>query len=112
MGKVKIAIIPEDSIVVVDKKGYSGLDLSFLLPSVHAVQWYGAEGEVEYVDAQGRPTHNETITDFTPYQPALDAWQAAKAAEEAEEAAAQSAESVLGDSEVGGETTQSPPSEG
>lgn len=75
---MRVTIIPEDGFVSVDGEGYSDLDLSFMAPDVHAVQWYDTEGEVEYQDARGRATHNEEITDLTLYQPALDAWQAAK----------------------------------
>lgn len=78
---MRVTIIPEDGSVSVDGEGYGGLDLSFMAPDVHAVQWYDADGEVEYKDARGRAAHNEEITDLTPYQPALDAWQAAKDAQ-------------------------------
>ena len=75
---MRVTIIPEDGFVSVDGEGYSDLDLSFMAPDVHAVQWYDTEGEVEYQDARGRIVSNEDISDLTPYQPALDAWQAAK----------------------------------
>jgi hypothetical protein len=75
---MRVTIIPSDGFVSVDDEGYEGLDLSFMTPDVHAVQWYDTEGEVEYQDARGRSVRNEDITDLTPYQPALDAWQAAK----------------------------------
>lgn len=105
---MRVTIVREDGTVIVNDRGFSGLDLSFLPSTVHAVQWYGnvGEGEVEYVDERQRPTHNETITDLSPYQPALDAWQAAKLAEEAEaeaeaEAAAE-AESTTQDTQSEG----------
>lgn len=75
---MRVTIIPEDGLVSVDKEGYSGLDLSFMASDVHAVQWYGTEGEVEYQDARGRAVRNEKITDLKPFQPALDAWQVSK----------------------------------
>lgn len=75
---MRVTIIPEDGFVSVDGEGYHDLDLSFMLSDIHAVQWYDTEGEVEYKDNRGRATRNETITDLTPYQPALDAWQVAK----------------------------------
>ena len=87
---MRVTIIPEDGFVSVDGEGYIGLDLSFMDSDIHALQWYEIEGEIERADARGRIVANETITDLTPYQPALDAWQAAKdAAEAAEQTAAE-----------------------
>lgn len=72
----RITIIPIDGYVSVDGRGISGLDLSAVDPQIHAVQWYGAAGEVEMVpDANG--CFNFAITDLAFVQPALDAWQAA-----------------------------------
>jgi hypothetical protein len=75
---MRVTIIPEDGFVSIDGKGHSDLDLSFLPASVHAVQWYGEDGEVEHVDERGRAVQNEEITDLTPYQGAIDAWQQAE----------------------------------
>jgi hypothetical protein len=97
---MRVVIVPEDKFVSVDGEGYRDIDLSFLGASVHAIQWYGTDGEIEYKDARGRATENRPIDSLEPYQPALDAWQAAKDAAEA-----QSAEMLA-------EPTQTPPSEG
>jgi hypothetical protein len=75
---MRITIIALDKWVSVDGEGYSGLDLSFLPQDIHAVQWYGIEGDVEYRDERGRATKNEEITDFSPFQNALEVWRAAK----------------------------------
>lgn len=85
---MRVTIIPVDGFVSVDGEGYSSLDLSFMDADIHALQWYGDEGEVERKDARGRISANEEITDFTPYQSAIDAWQIAKEAEEAARIAA------------------------
>ncbi len=63
--------------MAVDGRGISGLDLSTLDPQIHAVQWYGTDGELELVSAPGNPGANIAITDLEFVQPALDAWQAA-----------------------------------
>lgn len=79
---MKLTIIADDKAVGVDGVFFESLDLSQLEPSIHAVQWYGEYGEVEYktVFADGvisKPA-NQIITDVTPYQFAVDAWNAAK----------------------------------
>ena len=73
----RVTIVPADGFVAVDGRGISGLDLSTLDPQIHAVQWYGTDGELELVSAPGSPGANITITDLAFVQPALDAWQAA-----------------------------------
>ncbi len=78
---MRVSIIPEDGFISKDLLGYTGLVFD-IDPTVHAVQWYGAFGEVEFkpvydggvLSKQG----NMLITDFSPYQAALNAWQAAK----------------------------------
>jgi len=85
---MRVTIIPADGFVSVDGEGYSGLDLTFMTPDIHALQWYETEGELEIKDARGRVIENRPIDSLEPYQPALDAWQAAKEAAEAAEQAA------------------------
>lgn len=86
---MRVTIIPVDSSVSVDGVGFGGLDLSFMAPSVHAVQWYETHGDVEIKDpVTGRMVANEHITSFDAYQPAVTAWQAAKTAQEKATAAA------------------------
>jgi hypothetical protein len=90
---MKLVIVVDDARVIVDAVGYDGLDMSQLDPTVHAVQWVGEYGEIEYktVFADGVITkpNNQIITDIAPYQWAIDAWNVAKAAEEAAIAAAE-----------------------
>lgn len=77
---MRVVIVPEDGSVSVDGKGFGGLDLSFIDPTIHAVQWYGDRGEVEHKDpATGRMTENKTIQSLESFKPALDAWAVAKA---------------------------------
>jgi hypothetical protein len=79
---MRVTIIPEDGFVSVDGEGYSDLDLSFMEPDIHALQWYETDGELEIKDARGRAVENRPVDSLEPYQPALDAWQAAKDAAE------------------------------
>lgn len=92
---MKFVIVADDARVVIDAVAYDGLDMSQLDPAIHAVQWNGEYGEVEYktVFANGEITKavNQIITSIDAYQWAVDAWNAAKAAEEAAIAAEEAA---------------------
>lgn len=74
---MRVSIIPEDGSVIKDGVGHLDLDLSFIDPAVHAIQWYGVEGEIEWQDERGHNVRNETINSLAPFQAALDAWQVA-----------------------------------
>lgn len=80
----RITIIPSDGTVIVDGRGFIGLDLSAIDPQIHAVQWFGTHGamELEPDDEYGRGCANIPITDLAFVQSALDAWQAAADAED------------------------------
>jgi len=75
---MKLTIIPSDKVVI--KDGLALLGLNFILENVHAVQWYGNKGEVEYLD--GSP--NEAINNLSPYQSIIDIYDAEIARLEAE----------------------------
>jgi hypothetical protein len=80
---MRLTIVADDNAVGVDGEFFSGLDLAQLNSSIHAVQWYGEYGEVEYKtsfenDALVKPA-NVLISDVAPYQFAVDAWNTAKA---------------------------------
>jgi hypothetical protein len=77
---MRVTIIPSDGFVSVNGEGFRDLDLSFIASEIHAIQWYGDEGELERKDNRGRMIANETITSIEQFQPALDSWQAAKTA--------------------------------
>lgn len=79
------SIIADDKAVVLGGVSYSGL--TFPLDSnIHAVQWYGEYGEIEYKPKFNADTKtitkapNEIITKFTRFNPAIDAWYQADAA--------------------------------
>ena len=92
---MRVTIIPADGFVSVDGKGRNQLDLKFIDLSVHAIQWYGADGEIERRDERGRIVANEDFSDLTPYQLALDKWQAATEIAEAAQAANDTAKTLL-----------------
>jgi hypothetical protein len=75
---MRVTIIAPDRLVAVDNVAYNGLDFQALPADIHAVQWYGTAGEVEYVtDASGYKKHNTTLDSLAAFQPLLDVWQLA-----------------------------------
>ena len=80
---MRLTIIADDSSVGIDNEFIDPIDISELDSSIHAIQWYGEYGEVEYKTkfengAIVKP-QNLFITDITPYQFAIDVWNEAKA---------------------------------
>jgi hypothetical protein len=79
---MKLTIVADDKRVGVDGVVFEPIELPQLDPTIHAVQWYGEYGEIEFktVFANGalnRP-QNQLITDIAPFQFAVDAWNAKK----------------------------------
>ena len=75
---MRLTIIPEDGKVNIDGVAFDGIDLSWVDPSYHAIQWRGTEGEIE-IYANGKPVENRPITSITQFQRAIDAWNQRKA---------------------------------
>lgn len=73
---MRVTIIPADRMVMVDGEARAPLEFA-IAPAIHAVQWHGATGEVEFIatSADGKPP-NMDISDFAPFQAAVDAWRA------------------------------------
>lgn len=90
---MKLTIVADDGAVGIDGIFFSNLDLSSLDPSIHAVQWYGEYGEIEYKTKFENGVvfkpENKVITDISSYLFATFLWQTAKEKEEAEEVAQQ-----------------------
>lgn len=80
---MRLTIIADDNSVGIDGEFIAPISMPQLDASIHAVQWNGEYGEVEYKTqfengALVKPA-NVLITDVTPYQFAIDAWNSAKA---------------------------------
>lgn len=75
---MRLTIIRDDNMVIVDGRALS-VDLSGLPGNLHAVQWDGKAGHVEYNDG----TPNEKLDAIMAWQSVVDAWEAARQAEEA-----------------------------
>jgi len=76
-----ITIIRRDNIVIVDGEPRS-VSCAALPEGVHAIQWHGTYGEVEFephlVDGVMHKVHNKTITDLGVFQQFAEAWNAAR----------------------------------
>jgi hypothetical protein len=86
--KMKLTIIVPDNIVIVDGEPV-GVDVSGFasLQGIHAVQWDGKRGHLEY--AQDDPDefrHNTVLTSIDDYADVIEAWHARRKEVEAEEA--------------------------
>jgi hypothetical protein len=91
---MRVTILPSDGFVSIDGQGLNGMDLSFIDSSIHAIQWYGTEGEIERKDSRGRITANEQIDSIDQFQQAIDTWNSTKLQIEADEAARIEAENL------------------
>lgn len=83
---MRITIIPSDSRVVIDGVGHDGINLSSIDPSIHAIQWYGTDGEIEIKDYRGRSLENKEITSFDEFAFVIPLWEAADAVEQQKKA--------------------------
>lgn len=79
---MKLTIIKDDGAVYKDNKSYSNLSLPTIPSDVHALQWNGSAGHIEFVN---NVKVNETITDLPSWaNDALIEWQTAYDEEQAE----------------------------
>lgn len=79
---MRVTIITQDKSVTIDGVSFDKLDLSAIDPSIHAVQWYGTEGEIEIKDARGRMIENREITSFDEFAFVIPLWEAAQVEKE------------------------------
>ena len=71
----RITIVPDDNIVIVDGEARQ-VSMVGIDPKIHAVQWFGAAGEIEYNDGRA----HAPITDITPFQIFITRWNDAEPA--------------------------------
>lgn len=81
---MRLTIIADDKRVGIDDEFFEPVDISLLDPSIHAVQWYGNHGEIEYKTRLEKGVlvkpANTVFTDVAPYSFAISAWADAKKA--------------------------------
>ena len=75
---MRVVIIPSDGVVSIDGVSFNNIDLSSINQSIHAVQWYGSDGEVEIKDERGRMMENREITSFDEFAFVIPLWEASK----------------------------------
>jgi len=78
----KYTIVPADNMVIIDGEAHV-VDCAAVDPKIHAIQWSGTAGWIEFVDADpydGQCDPHRPLTDFAPWQHLIDDWTAAKAA--------------------------------
>ena len=86
-----LTIIKDDKYVAVDGLGIHNIDVSSLAANIHAIQFDGTNGHIEYNDG----TNNEDITSISAYSAITDLWTSTKATVDAENAAAATAQTAL-----------------
>ena len=57
---MRVIILPKDGTVSVDGEGLGDFDMTKVSDDIHALQWYGDRGEIEYIDnpdddVEGKP---------------------------------------------------------
>ena len=68
----RITIVPDDNIVLVDGEART-ISMAGIDPTIHAVQWFGAAGEIEYSDGK----RHKQISSIAPFQGFIERWTAA-----------------------------------
>lgn len=88
----RVTVVPDDRLVIVDGKA---LTFDFNAPwRMHALQWDGQKGHIEWAGDDANPQHNETLTtnNYTSQvAPFVALWDAEKARLTAEAEAAEAA---------------------
>ena len=91
-----LTIIKDDSFVRVDGVALEPVDCSSLASNIHAIQFDGTNGEVEYNDG----TANLAITAISDYSTITDLWTSAKATHDTEVSDAATAASNAAEAEA------------
>jgi len=75
---MKISIVVDDDCILIDSVPKS-VNLSELREiGLHALQWDGNIGDLEWGKTSARGRANETITSIEPFQKYIDAWSTAE----------------------------------
>lgn len=83
---MRVTIIPADHFCSVDGVGFTGVDVSSLDSSIHAVQWYSTKGEVEAVDPiSGKMINNNSISNLEEFKSVLDSYWSIRESQDAAE---------------------------
>lgn len=91
---MRITVIVHDGLISIDGSTVTGVDLSSVPNDIHAIQWYGTDGELEIKDSRGRMIENRQIDSFDEFDFIITLWEQAKA-QEASAAKAKDEEEAL-----------------
>jgi hypothetical protein len=84
---MRVSVVPIDKAITVDGIGAILTEWPFNDSDIHAIQWYGTEGEIEYpyqLPSKAPRRANEAITDEATVQPYVAAHKAFLIAQQAE----------------------------
>lgn len=86
---MRITVINDDNTLGLDGVFYHNLDFSTVPDNVHALQWDGTKGEIEfYADEDGEKPANQKITELPDWvMPLKTQWDAAAALRKQQEEA-------------------------
>ena len=83
---MRLSVVVSDATVYLDGVPMMGLDLSCVPADVHAFQWYGDKGEIEFIAGDTKPA-NASVSELPSWtEQAIQKWNEAKQAKDAEEA--------------------------
>jgi len=79
MELTKLTILPADGVVSIDGLSYSELKMSGIPKNLHALQWFGKGGEIEYIaDDYGETKPNTRIDSLPKWtEKNIRVWEAA-----------------------------------
>ena len=72
---MKITVIRDDGTVIKDGTAILGLDMSSIATNIHAIQWDGAVGEIEFKPNADGEVKTEVISDMGIVSQALALWE-------------------------------------
>lgn len=76
---MRVTVIPADRWIRLDQESASLPSWPFDDNHIHAIQWYGSDGEIEFVGRPKKP--NQTFSNFSSLSPYIDALQEELAAQ-------------------------------
>lgn len=82
---MKMTIIPIDTVVAIDGVSFSGINMSSINPLIHAVQWHGSTGEIEWKNESGNIVKNESINSIDQFSNLINQFNTLKLNKENEQ---------------------------
>ena len=76
----KLTIVPIDGLISIDGQGYTELSMTDVPEDIHALQWYGKGGEIEFIaDDYGETKLNIRIDKLPKWiEKSISVWETAK----------------------------------